>query len=290
MGEEKRGGVLKLFLIYFLLSFFILFLDKKGWLSWPRAIVTKPLMAVEKEIYSFKLSSFQSLNFLGTTKGKDIEVQRLEGELRQLAVDQNLLAVCLEENEHFKRLLGAPLSPKWKFIEAKVVGVAEKMRLNRGEKDGVKEDMLVIYENILVGRVALTGEHDSLVRLPDDPDSKIPVVIRQPASPAGGPASSVSPDRAEPVGGPNSIGVQARGLLVGQFGGKLILDRVLQNEDIQKGDLVVTSGEEDWLADLLIGQIQQVLPRTAEVYQRAIVSSLIDYRSLRMVFLVVSQG
>ncbi|PJC75981.1 hypothetical protein CO010_03935, partial [Candidatus Shapirobacteria bacterium CG_4_8_14_3_um_filter_39_11] len=53
-----------------------------------------------------------------------------------------------------------------------------------------------------------------------------------------------------------------------------------------KGDLVITSGEENWLPDLLIGQIEEVLPKTAELYQTARVSALLDYQKLRIVFIV----
>lgn len=182
-----------------------------------------------------------------------------------MAADQNQLATCLEENERLKKLLGAPLPPNWKFIEAKVIGISEKMRLDRGKHDGIKEGMVVISENILVGRVVAVQESTSLVQLVSDPNSKIPVIVKR----------------------ANSAGIQARGLLLGQYGEKLVLDRILQSEGVQKGDLVVTSGEEEWLADLLIGQIEEVAPQTAEVYKRAIISPLIDYQSLRIVFLVV---
>jgi len=139
------------------------------------------------------------------------------------------------------------------------------MRIDLGRKDGVEKGMTVVTENIYVGQIISVGERDSLVQLPNDPNSKIPVAIKQPGSP----------------------GIHARGLLVGQFGGKLVLDRVLQEEDIRQGDLVVTSGEEGYLPDLVIGQIKEVLPGTAEIYQQAIVSPLIDYSSLRFVFLVI---
>jgi len=50
---------------------------------------------------------------------------------------------------------------------------------------------------------------------------------------------------------------------------------------------VVTSGEEGWLGDLVIGQVEEVLPKSAEVYKKAKVTSLVDYQKLRIVFLVI---
>lgn len=272
MEKEKKSRLFRTFFVYLALSFFIFFLDRKGWLSFFHRSVDPLMGTAEEKVYSLKFVFSQPFGFLETSREKDRQILRLQGELRQLAVNQNELAVCLEENDHLKRLLGAPLPPEWKFIQAKVVGVADKMRLDRGRRDGVEEGMMVITENVLVGRVVLAGERHSLVRLINDPETKIPVLVKQPLA-----------------GQKPQSGVQARGLLLGRLGEKVILDRVLQSEDIQKGDLVVTSGEEGWLADLLVGQIQEVFPPSAEVYQKAVVSPLVDYRQQSIVFLVFTR-
>ncbi|PIS14743.1 rod shape-determining protein MreC, partial [Candidatus Shapirobacteria bacterium CG09_land_8_20_14_0_10_39_12] len=221
----------------------------------PLAWLEKPFLAAEEKIYSL---------FLPRQKQAD-KVQILEGKLRQLAVEQNQLSSCLEENLEMRKLLGAPLSPKWKFLPAKVVGVSEQMRIDKGEKDGLEEGMMVVSENILVGRVVAVGRNYSLVQIPTGVDSKIPVIVRE----------------------ASKTGIQARGILTGHSG-SLLLDKVLQAEDIREGDLVTTSGEDDWLPDLLIGQIEEVLAEPAEIYKKAQVSPLIDYRKLRTVFIVIS--
>lgn len=266
MKSEWRREI-GFFLLLVFLSGTLFFFDKRGWLKSIRGVIEKPVLVLEKPLHSLNISISKSLNFFPSWQSRNQELIRLQASLRQLAVDKNRLDVCLEESEHLRKLLGAPLPPQWKFLEAKVVGLSEKMRLNQGRKAGVQEDMAVISENILVGRVAVMGENDSLVQLVSDPNSKVPVVIRQ----------------------TGVTGIQARGLLAGQFGGKIILDRVLQNEDIRKGDLVVTSGEEKWPPDLIVGLIEEVLPKSAEIYQKAVVRPLIDYRELRIVFVVVDQ-
>jgi len=40
---------------------------------------------------------------------------------------------------------------------------------------------------------------------------------------------------------------------------------------------------------LLIGQISDVLPKSAEVYQKARVKPLLEYDKLRIVFIVISK-
>ena len=234
-------------------------------------VFSRPILDVEKVIFSGYQKSLGLKTYFATLKSKDEQIFQLQGRLSQLALEQNQLSSCLEENEKIKKLLGAPLPPQWKFLEARVMGIAEKMRIDKGQKDGVKEGMMVISENILIGRVIKVNENDSLVQLLTDNDLKMPVLVKKPNA-----------DKTQAVGGP-----QARGLLLGRGGESLILDRVLQSEDIQKGDLVVTSGEENWLPDLLIGQIIDVAPKSAEVYQKAKVSPLVDYPKLRIVFIII---
>lgn len=229
-----------------------------------RGILEKPVLVGEEKIYGLKIWGDSLMRPFHQGRAQDMEITRLQVELQRLAIEKNQLSVCLEENEKMRKLLGAPLPSAWKFLPAKVVGLAEKMRIEGGRKDGVEEGMIVLSENILVGRVVEVGKNSSLVQLPTTPGVKIPVVAKRKG------------------------GVQARGLLLGQYGGRLVLDKVLQSEDIQKGDLVVTSGDESWPVDLLIGQITEVLPKSAEIYQKAQVKPLLDYDKLRIVFIVIS--
>lgn len=254
---------LPLFLILILASLFLIFIDRLNLISPIQGFFQRPIIRIEEGI----LREYQGIS--GIIRGlnwqaREAEILRLEGSLRQLAVEQNQLAILQEENERMRRLLGTPLPPKWKFLMAKVVGLSGEMRIDKGKQDGVEEGMMVISENILVGRVTAVDEFTSQVQKLDDVRTKIPVVVKR----------------------PGGVGVQARGLLINQ-GGSLILDRVLQSEDIQKGDLVVTGGEEGWLGDLVIGQVEEVLPKSAEVYKKAKVTPLVDYQKLRLVFLVV---
>jgi len=258
------------FFVLVFLSLLFYFFEQHGWLKDIRGWLERPLLATEEKIYGLKTTTVKSLGFFTSQRKQKEEILKLEGKLRQMAVEQNQLSSCLEENERIKKLLGAPLPASWKFLPARVVGFTGQMRLNKGEKDGVKQGMMVVSENILVGRVAEVYQNSCLVTLPITPNIKIPVVVKRPY------LTEVT----------QGMGVQAHGILTSLPGQKLILDRVLQQEDIQKGDLVVTS--DDWLPDLVIGQIEEVLPKTAAIYRQARVSPLVDYRQLEIVFIVIN--
>jgi|GEM_PF-1738059 len=265
----KEAGIKKnffLFLILILISVLLLLLSKQNWFTSFLGWLRQPLNRLE----STSLSSYQgSLGKLSFSSGaqKQEKIFELEGRLRQLAVDQNKLSLCQEENDKLKRLLGASLPVSWQFMDAKVLGITDRIKIARGANQGVKQGMMVVAENILVGKIVEVDTNVSFVQLITSPNSKIPVAVKK----------------------PDSEGIQAKGLLLGQSGQTLLLDKVLQAESIQKGDLITTSGDENWLPDLLIGQIKEVMPKSAEVYQKANVSPLINYHDLRTVFIIIIQ-
>ncbi len=264
MRDERLRKISLFFLLPFFISLLLFFFDQKGWLVKFKGFFSYPLVWSETKIFNSCQGVKESFSHLGDAQREE-QITQLEGKLRQLAVDQTQLSSCLEESERIKKLLGSPLPPQWHFLEARVIGQGEQMKIDKGQKDKVIEGMMVISENILLGRIVTVEENFSLVEKVNSPNVKIPVVIKKAGQAA----------------------VQARGLLLGQYKDKLFLDRVLQGEQIQKGDLVMTSGEENWLPDLLIGQIEEVLPKTAELYQTARVSPLLDYQKLRIVFVVI---
>jgi len=271
MREENLKKTAFLTGLLLLISFLFFLLSSKPWFGKFLGFLVKPIQPLERNLLLTYQKSTSWTTYFSTLKAKDQQIFQLQGQLNQLALQQNQLSSCLEENEKIKKLLGSPLPAQWRFMEARVMGMTEKMRIDKGQKDGVREGMMIVSENILVGKVIKANENDALIQLLSDANTKIPVLVKKP-----------SPDKTKAVGG-----VQARGLLSGQGGEKLLLDRVLQSEDIQKGDLVVTAGKEGWLPDLLAGQIVDVAPKSAEVYQKARVSPLVETQKLRIVFIIL---
>lgn len=249
-------------------------LDKRGWIKPIRGKAEWPFLKAESFIYGLERSFQDRLNIFSSKKSLEGEISRLTEEVRGLAVDQNQLSSCQEENEKLRKLLGAPLPAHWKFLPAKVISVQDEMVIDQGEGEGVKEEMLVVSEDVLVGKVVVVREHSALVKLPQTSGVKIPVVVKR--------VIKTEENQGEKV-------VKAKGLLVGQYGQEIILNRVLQEEDIQRGDLVVSLGEGGWGSDLVIGQIKDVLPKTAEIYRKARVAPFLEYKKLRIVFVVMNK-
>jgi len=247
--EEKKA--LFLFTKLAAVCLLLFFLDRRGWLNSLRGFLEKPFLAIEEKTYGLTSSS-----------KKAAKIQQLEVRVGQLAVEQNQLMVCREENASLRRMLGAPLPAQWNFLPAKVIGFSQHLKIEQGTKDGVELGMMVVNEGLLVGRVETVRQHFSLLQTPFS--SRIPVLVR------------CSSERSS----------HAQGLLVG-YSDELVLEKVLQEEDLAVGDLVVTNGQSDWLADLVIGEVEEVLSKPVDVHKKARVKPLLNYDKLKTVFVVI---
>ncbi|MFC1790780.1 rod shape-determining protein MreC [Patescibacteria group bacterium] len=203
-------------------------------------------------------------DFFSHSKADQEEVARLKEELAILKGARGKLGLCLQQIEADRRLLGAPLPPQWSFIPTKPLAFFENLRIDAGSKVGIKMGMMVIYENWLIGRISGVEDYSSSVTLVTSPNFKIPVLIRKPQDPK----------------------VTAQGLVSGFSRQQLLLSQVLKNEGIAPGDLVYTQGSNDWLPDLLIGEIAKSEADKDKVFTKAWVNLPYQVENLRNLFVV----
>jgi len=255
--------------VLFLLSSFFLFGDKKGFILGIKSVFQRPFLWVEVPFHNLSNTTGSFYSYVIAWPEREKKLKTLENQLVEISVDQNQLTILQEENEKMKKLLGASLPVKWKFMDAKVIGTGDILRINRGLNDGIQIGMTVISENILVGKISKVNSQDSLLDLPDRVDYKIPVLVK----------SNLNKQ--------NEGVTQAKGVLTGLGQNKLEIDRVLQEEKLAKDDYVLTTGEDNWLPNLLIGRIDQVDSNKTAIYQKATVLPLIDYQKLETVFIVI---
>lgn len=249
----KRQKILPTFLFLFLLSLLLLLAGKAGW--------TKPIVTFGGKI-TIPLKEAIYRRWQRMTGG--LRESGEQGELREknergkaeLLVKVNSLE---EENKALRKQLEAPLPRSMKFLPAKTLGLTRYLTIDKGEEEGVRPGATVVVENILVGKVISQTPKTSQILLPTDPDSKIPV---------------------------KTLKTQAHGLAIGEFGTKLFLDKVLQAEMLESGDLVVTTGEDDYRRDLLIGKLGNLEKKEVEPFQKAEIEPLLDYGKLVNVFII----
>ncbi len=260
---EKEKNEVRLFLIYFLLSLLLVYFSRGAFFKKVRGFFEPPVLWGQRVVYSWRQDLELPLRAWKERKTLYEENLKLKEKWRNLAAETGELAACREENEQMRHLLAAPLPANWHFIPGRVIGRFERLKINIGSKAGVSPGMAVVSQNLLVGKVETVEDYSSLLLPLTQAKVKIPVVIR-PGQEASG---------------------AARGMVEGQGEG-LILSEVLQSEGVKEGDLVFTSGEGDWLPDLLIGEVGPLEKGPEKVFQKAPVRYLLDLANLRYLFVV----
>lgn len=104
--------------------------------------------------------------------------------------------------------------------------------INKGEKDGLKPNMGVITTDGAVGRIVKTSPHYSRVLLLSDRNSAVAAVIQR---------------------------TRDEGIVVGGEGRNLRLNYIMVDSDVQKGDLVLSSGTDGiFPPGIVIGRISRI--------------------------------
>jgi rod shape-determining protein MreC len=264
---QKRRNFFPIFLVFVFLSLVIFASSRISFL--------KPIDSFSKAVFS----PFQSLTYGVFSKITDFasnpKVKKLSDEnkvLTKKVVDQKKL----EADNKALRDQFQTLNPRSaNLVPAQIVGapgfipgisVPEMLILNRGEKDGVRVGNAVVVKDNLVGKVVKTSSYLSSVLL----------VTNSSSSFTG-----------------KTLETNTSGVVKGQGGGELILDNVILSENLKKEDTVLTKGDvtEDGVGfppNLIVGKITSVSKKASDLFQKAEVTSLVDFVKIQDVFIITS--
>ena len=179
-------------------------------------------------------------------------------ELREISSDYQRLADLLNYTTQ---------AAEQEFLAADVISIDQSgflrtITLNRGTRDGVGIGMPVVTDQGLVGRITEVSANASRVLLVSDQSSAI--------------SARLQTSRVE-------------GSVIGQLSGVLRMTFIPIGEDIQVGDLVLTSGlGGNFPPDVVIGQVTSKLQLEFETFQEAEVRSLINFDTLEIVLIVTN--
>lgn len=262
---QKRKSFLGIFIFFLALSFLILASSRVSFLQ--------PIDSLTKAIFS----PFQSLTYGISSKLTNLttsrEIKRLSDENKDLTkkiVDQKKLEA---DNNALRDQFQITNPRSTNLVPAQIVGapgflpgisVPETVIVNRGEKDGVTVGNAVIFKDNLIGRVVKTSSYLSTVLLITNSSSSFTAT---------------------------TLETNSAGVVKGQGGGEIILDNVLLSENLKKGDVVLTKGDMDqdtvgFPANIIVGKITSVSKKPSDLFQRAEVTSLIDFVKLTDVFII----
>lgn len=242
---------MKLFLILLISSVLIFFLDGRGYLNGVKGAVQIVILPVQYSFFAAGQNVKNSFSFLTFWKSGENRIKNLELRNMELAAAKNEADRLEKENKELKKQLGVNITKSHILLPAPVLGLDRYLQIGAGTNDGVKEGMMVVYLDNLVGKIIRVLPRSSFVQLAIDPQAKIPVKTGK-----------------------------ARGLVSGQFNSSQILDRVAQNEEINTGDLIFTP------EDLVVGKVDKIISQQTDIFKKATVLPVLDYSELTTVFII----
>ena len=203
-------------------------------------------------------------------RGSHRRAMELQRENALLGLDRLELARVRAENDRLRQLLAFPQTyPDWRVLGARIIGVRldpkglQLVTIDRGEDQGVQRMMPVVVAHGIVGRVHSVSGSTADVLLLSDRNSSVAVRLERSRARANVRGTG-SPDVAR-------------------------LEYALRSDDMQEGDLLVTSGTDGvFPRGLPVGRIAN-LKRTGQgLYQRADVAPSVDVTKLEEVLVIVS--
>lgn len=193
--------------------------------------------------------------------------KNLKEKLIAAQIDRAKFRLSEKENEELRKSLGFSSQKKYRAIGAEVIGknidpIGNTLIINRGFADGISEENpAIIHNGVLVGKITKVKEKISLVQLINDSQSKIAATI-------------INKD-------------ESVGLVEGGYGISIHLNYIPQNEDINVGDMVVTSGLEGGIPrGLLIGSIETVEKEAYQPFQKAVIKPVSNLDKIRLVSVI----
>jgi len=168
----------------------------------------------------------------------------------------------LRDQLHFKLA-----NPTYNLLAAEVIGydpsnLLQYIIIDRGTQDGVATGMPVVTARGLVGRITSVYPHSARVMLLTDPASSVNALIQS---------------------------SRATGVVQGQGQRGLAMRYIEQDEQVQVGDVVLTSGlGGNFPKRLVIGQVTAIKRDDVEMFQEVQVQSAVNFDRLEMVLVVQS--
>jgi rod shape-determining protein MreC len=194
---------------------------------------------LEKALVWVQTSSSKVWHNYFYLRGVRAENRGLKAQIERMSLEQ----VRMSQDADQARRLQALLAFKEQFISrtmaAQVIGssgseLSRSVYIDKGESDGIKPDMAVITADGIVGKVLRVYGSTSLVLLIDDQTSGVGALLDK---------------------------TRLQGILRGTPAGEVVLEKVMSDETVPAGEMVLTSGGDGiFPKGLLVGRVTKVAP------------------------------
>ncbi len=267
---KNRPALITVIVVFILIALMVMTSGDQN-MSGGESVVGSILMPVQSGIYSVtdKIGNFFERVFAPSDLRE--ENKTLREEIAQYKNDLNTLEELKKENERLKALLVfKDENTEYTVVTAKVTGKDSSnyfsiFTINRGVLDGVKQDMPVITEDGLVGRIIETGANWSKVMSIIDYDSGVSAIVELTRDNGVVQGTTLS-NTAEPL---------------------LEMDFLPFDADILPGYRVITSGLGGvYPKGLIIGDTVEITRSSDNSQEKAYVNPAVDFLHLEEVMII----
>lgn len=253
-------------IVLFLVVSGLLFLALSGYLTPVFNLTLNPLISFQSWLSVRYLSARDFL-----TTPRDVTQLReqnaiLESQVTQLQTQLIELEERLGEAQVCFALLDfGRTNPQYDYIAATVIGreispFLQYIIIDKGTEDGVRYGMPVVTQQGLVGRVDAVIAGASRIKLITDSTSVVNVRLQ-------------------------SADIEAQ--LLGSLTGDVFLDMIPLEENLEPGDVVLTSGlGGNYPPNIFVGQVLSTQRRENALFQTASVQPIVDFASINAVLVV----
>lgn len=263
MGQDQYKNYL--YAIFFCLL--VLLLNFTPLMPWVRSSFLTAILPFQYAFVGAGQSLSREIAFWRHLRTLERSLVRVEAENTGLKTNLADLKEVQKENQVLRAQIKVKEPIGYSMTLAHVIsrgqlGTASLISIDIGEKEGVGVDNVVVLEGNLVGKVVEVYPQVSFVRLILDDSLHVAVLDQD------------SPQR-------------SKGVLRGQYSTLLVMEKILQDEKVEVGDTIITSGEDaTFPRGLVVGKVQSVTGSTEGVLKKAIVSPLINMNHLEEVFVL----
>ena len=225
-------------------------INMQSWFS-SRFVAVQDFLTAPRDVASLRQRNAELEADVAELQAQVIQLQQRVGETEILAALVDFRRSRPEETYLAAGVIGRDPSPFLHYII-----------INRGSNDGILRGMPVVTDQGLVGRVDAVIANAARVQLITDAASNVNVRLQNAKTDAS---------------------------LVGSVTGNVTLDLIPQDETIEKGDLVLTSGlGGGYPPDLIVGQVVNVRSRDFDLFQQATIQPVVDFNGLEIVLVIVN--
>lgn len=237
-------------------------LDNIDLLKFPKFLLQHLTTPIQYGVYKSGKTVSSQFDFVFLTRKMLQENKAMQKQLADLMLENADLRRKLVETESLVDQQNS-INPKtFNLLAARPIGLGRFLTIDKGSEDGVILGQAVIFKDVYLGQVKEVSPKSAQVILPADPNSKLAVFAHSKTG-------------------------KAKGILLGQFGEELLMDKILHQEAVEVGDLVYSEGTEGKLPrGLILGKVNKVFERQNEVFKQAEVSPIFKIDDLDLVFIL----